>query len=59
MKNTFTGRTSFSKRLVLKSLTPQLISKPTPPGETTDLGSFMSNAAIFPEKFNQLIICER
>lgn len=33
----------------MKTLTtPQLISKPTPPGETTDSGLSISNAATFP-----------
>ena len=35
-------------RLVLISRTPQLMSNPTPPGDTTDSGSAMSNAATFP-----------
>ena len=35
-------------RLVRMSLTPQLISKPTPPGDTTASGFPMSNAATFP-----------
>ena len=35
-------------RLVRMSLTPQLMSKPTPPGDTTASGSPMSNAATFP-----------
>ena len=30
------------------SLTPQLMSKPTPPGDTTASGSPMSKAATFP-----------
>jgi hypothetical protein len=33
---------------VRSSRTPQLMSKPTPPGETTADGSSMSNAATFP-----------
>jgi len=40
------GRTSFSSRDVLRSLTPQEMSKPTPPGETTPVLS--SNAATPP-----------
>lgn len=35
-------------RLVRMSLTPQLMSKPTPPGDTTASGFPMSNAATFP-----------
>lgn len=35
-------------KLVRMSLTPQLISKPTPPGDTTASGFPMSNAATFP-----------
>uniref|UniRef100_A0A1B0BZ17 Uncharacterized protein n=1 Tax=Glossina palpalis gambiensis TaxID=67801 RepID=A0A1B0BZ17_9MUSC len=37
-----------SKTLVLNKRTPQLISKPTPPGLTTESGSSMSKAAMFP-----------
>lgn len=33
---------------MLTHLTPQLMSKPTPPGLTIELGSFISNAAILP-----------
>ena len=35
-------------RLVRMSRTPQLMSKPTPPGDTTAWGSAMSNAATLP-----------
>lgn len=35
-------------RFVLRSRTPQLMSKPTPPGDTTASGSAMSNAATLP-----------
>lgn len=45
---TLTGWTSFSNKFVRSNRTPQLISKPTPPGETIDSGSSISNAAIFP-----------
>ena len=44
----FTGSTSLSVRLVRMSRTPQLMSKPTPPGDTTASGSLMSKAATFP-----------
>lgn len=40
--------TSSSMRLVRMSRTPQLISKPTPPGETIDSGLDISNAATLP-----------
>ena len=35
-------------RFVRMSLTPQLMSKPTPPGDTTASGLPISNAATFP-----------
>ncbi len=35
-------------RFVRMSLTPQLMSKPTPPGDTTASGLPTSNAATFP-----------
>ena len=38
----------FFKRFALNNRTPQLISKPTPPGETTASGSSQSNAATPP-----------
>ena len=44
----FTSATSFSMRLVRMTRTPQFMSKPTPPGDTTAVGSDMSNAATFP-----------
>eukprot|EP00965_Chrysotila_dentata_P013459 446088-Pleurochrysis_carterae.AAC.1 len=44
----FTGATSASLRLVRSSRTPQLMSKPTPPGDTTAAGSVMSKAATLP-----------
>ena len=46
--SSFSGCTSASVKFVLTNRTPQLISKPTPPGETTAFGSFTSNAATFP-----------
>ena len=42
------GETSASVRLVRSSRTPQLMSNPTPPGETTASGSAVSNAATLP-----------
>lgn len=47
-----TGWTSFSWRFVRISLTPQLMSKPTPPGDTTDFGLLMSKAAKLPRVKN-------
>ncbi|GIX61529.1 preprotein translocase subunit SecA [Babesia caballi] len=44
----FTGSTSLRLRFVRMRRTPQLMSKPTPPGDTTALGSLISNAATFP-----------
>ena len=41
-----TGCTSFSVRLVRSNLTPQLISNPTPPGETIAFGSWNRHFAI-------------
>lgn len=46
---TFTGKMSLSNKFVRNRRTPQLISKPTPPGDTIDFGSSMSNAAILPK----------
>lgn len=43
-----TGSTSSTERFVLIKRTPQLMSKPTPPGETTDSGLLISNAAMLP-----------
>ena len=40
--------TSDSDKFVLNSLTPQLMSKPTPPGDTILSGLSMSKAAMFP-----------
>lgn len=45
------GATSFSIRLVRSRRTPQLMSNPTPPGETTASLLLMSKAAIFPTTF--------
>eukprot|EP01139_Manchomonas_bermudensis_P012299 Amastigsp_a346298_17.p3 type:complete len:157 gc:universal Amastigsp_a346298_17:484-954(+) len=42
------GRTSSIRRFVRKSRTPQLMSKPTPPGDTTASGSSISKAATPP-----------
>ena len=44
------GATSFSERLVRSRRTPQLMSKPTPPGDTTEFGSAISKAAMLPRK---------
>ena len=48
VSSSMTGSTSSRKRLVRSRRTPQLMSKPTPPGETMAFGSFMSKAATLP-----------
>ena len=48
VNSSFIGLISFSDRFVLNKRTPQLISKPTPPGDTIDLLFEVSNAAKFP-----------
>lgn len=53
------GCTSFSCKLVLKSRTPQLMSKPTPPGDTIDFGFDISNAAILPIKQLQIMVMKK
>lgn len=45
----FMGWISFSWRFVRSRRTPQLISNPTPPGETTALGLLISKAARLPK----------
>lgn len=47
-RSSFLSPTSASVRLVRSSRTPQLMSKPTPPGDTTASGSSMSKAATLP-----------
>lgn len=45
---TLMGVTSDSMIFVLNNRTPQLMSNPTPPGETTAFGLSISKAAILP-----------
>lgn len=50
---THTHTHTFSMRFVRRRRTPQLMSKPTPPGDTIDSGSSMSNAAMLPAERGQ------
>ena len=48
VSSSITGSTSSRNRLVRSRRTPQLMSNPTPPGDTMALGSVQSKAATLP-----------